>query len=274
MQNKNKLFGLLFVLFAVCAAPYAYAQDDYLEEEDIYSYYIPNDMVYTQNDSKDLDGVIVSNSVYDNAVYDNAAPYDNVAPVTSVADYDVNGSLFQQITDLEQEKVLMELEKERAQLDLDLDRLAAEKIKLQMEMDTLSGRAEQEQQILQNEKSKLEAEAEKIQQERRALAAAIESGNPDESFYRQPETPRRNTAQKRTVVSDGEDNIASMYKLVNVMGAGNQLQATLSDLETGQTKRVSVGKKVNGFTVKSISLEDGVVFSKDGKNQNLNISSR
>lgn len=65
-----------------------------------------------------------------------------------------------------------------------------------------------------------------------------------------------------------------MYKLVNVMGAGNQLQATLSDLETGQTKRVSVGKKINGFTVKSISLEDGVVFSKDGETQNLNISSR
>ena len=265
MQNKNKLFNLLFVLFAVCAAPSAYAQDDYLEEEDIYSYYIPNDAVYTQDDNKGKisDEVIVSDAVY-----------NSVAPVTSVADYDVNGSLFQQITDLEQEKVLMELEKERAQLDLDLDRLAAEKIKLQMEMDTLSGRAEQEQQILQNEKSKLEAEAEKIQQERRALAAAVESGNTDEGFYRQPETPRRNTPQRRTVVSEGEDNIASMYKLVNVMGAGNQLQATLSDLETGQTKRVSVGKKINGFTVKSISLEDGVVFSKDGKNQNLNISSR
>ena len=58
------------------------------------------------------------------------------------------------------------------------------------------------------------------------------------------------------------------------MGAGDQLQATLSDLETGQTKRVSVGKVISGFTVKSISLEDGVVFSKDGETQNLNISSR
>ena len=56
----------------------------------------------------------------------------------AVANYDVTGSLFQQITDLEQEKVLMQLEKERAQLDLELDRLAAEKIKLHMEIDTLS----------------------------------------------------------------------------------------------------------------------------------------
>ena len=71
-----------------------------------------------------------------------------------------------------------------------------------------------------------------------------------------------------------QEDITAMYKLVNVMGAGNQLQATLSDLETGQTKRVTVGKKIDGFVVKSISLEDGVVFSKDGETQNLNISSR
>ena len=75
----------------------------------------------------------------------------------AVAGYDVSGSLFQQITDLEQEKVLMQLEKERAQLDLELDRLAAEKIKLHMEIDTLSGRAEQQQQEIETQKAKLEA---------------------------------------------------------------------------------------------------------------------
>src|SRR5574344_994859 len=75
----------------------------------------------------------------------------------AVAGYDVDGSLFQQITDLEQEKVLMQLEKERAQLDLELDRLAAEKIKLHMEIDTLSGRAEQQQQEIETQKAKLEA---------------------------------------------------------------------------------------------------------------------
>ncbi|MBQ3039578.1 MAG: hypothetical protein IJD41_03420, partial [Alphaproteobacteria bacterium] len=72
---------------------------------------------------------------------------DDIEQVSAdaIADYQVEGSLFQQITDLEQEKVLMQLEKERAQLDLELDRLAAEKIKLHMEIDTLSGRAEQQQ---------------------------------------------------------------------------------------------------------------------------------
>src|SRR5699024_6464190 len=84
----------------------------------------------------------------------------------AVAAYDASGSLFQQITDLEQEKVLMELEKERAQLDLELDRLAAEKIKLHMEIDELSGRAEQQKQELENAQAKLEAEAAKLAKEK------------------------------------------------------------------------------------------------------------
>jgi len=69
---------------------------------------------------------------------------DAVAAQT-LNDYDFEGSLFEKITMLEQEKVVVQLEKERAQLDLELDRLNAERIKLQMELDTLSGRAEQQQ---------------------------------------------------------------------------------------------------------------------------------
>lgn len=243
MQSKLKLFGLLSVLFAFVAIPVvSYADDDFeefLEEEFV----------------------------------DNA---DDIVGATSVADYDVDGTVFQKITSLEQEKVLMELEKERAQLDLDLDRLAAEKIKLQMEMDTLSGRAEQEQQILQNEKAKLEAEAARIEAEKNALIAAAAADvyeAPTQSYV----APKKSATPKKKVVkeeNEEQEDISTMYKLVNVMGAGNQLQATLSDLETGQTKRVTVGKKINGFVVKSISLEDGVVFSKDGETQNLNISSR
>lgn len=248
MQNKIKLFGLLFGLFAVFSMPVmSYADDDFenLVEEDSYDY-------LTNDAADDLSAM-------------------------SVAGYDVDGSVFQKITDLEQQKVLMELEKERAQLDLDLDRLAAEKIKLQMEMDTLSGRAEQEQQILQNEKAKLEAEAARIEAEKKALIAAAEN-----ETYAAPvatnSAKKSQSAKKKPIVEENQDedwvDISSLYKLVNVMGAGNQLQATLSDLETGQTKRVTVGKKINGFVVKSISLEDGVVFSKDGETQNLNISSR
>jgi len=239
MQSKLKLFGLLTVLFTVVTMPVVSYADDEFEEEFI-------------------------------------EEADDIVGATSVADYDVDGTVFQKITSLEQEKVLMELEKERAQLDLDLDRLAAEKIKLQMEMDTLSGRAEQEQQILQNEKAKLEAEAARIEAEKNALIAAAAADvyeAPTQSYV----APKKSATPKKKVVkeeNEEQEDISTMYKLVNVMGAGNQLQATLSDLETGQTKRVTVGKKINGFVVKSISLEDGVVFSKDGETQNLNISSR
>lgn len=182
----------------------------------------------------------------------------------SVSDYDVTGSVFEQITSLEQEKVLMQLEKERAQLDLELDKLAAEKIKLSMEIDTLSGRAEQQQQEFDNARARLEAEAEKIERERENLSNQIVETKTSYSGV------SVNTAQ----TNDENQKISDMYKLVNVLGAGSQLQATLADLATGQNKRVSVGKTINGFVVKSISLDDGVVFSKDGKTQTLNIANR
>ncbi len=178
---------------------------------------------------------------------DDAAAMEELS-ADSVAAYQVDGSLFQQITDLEQEKVLMQLEKERAQLDLELDRLAAEKIKLHMEIDTLSGRAEAQQQELETEKAKLESEVE---------AAAT----------------RAVTASVRATIADDMSAapLADNYRLINVIGAGSQLQATIEDLTTGQNKRLSVGKTLDGYIVKSISLDDGVVFVKDGVTQNLNI---
>ncbi|MFQ6739244.1 MAG: type IV pilus biogenesis protein PilP [Alphaproteobacteria bacterium] len=182
----------------------------------------------------------------------------------SVSDYDVAGSVFEQITTLEQEKVLMQLEKERAQLDLELDKLAAEKIKLSMEIDTLSGRAEQQQQEFDNARARLEAEAEKIERERENLSNQIV----------ETKTSYSGVSVNTVQTDDEKENISDMYKLVNVLGAGSQLQATLADLATGQNKRVSVGKTINGFVVKSISLDDGVVFSKDGKTQTLNIANR
>ena len=189
---------------------------------------------------------------------------DDVEQVSAdaIADYQVEGSLFQQITDLEQEKVLMQLEKERAQLDLELDRLAAEKIKLHMEIDTLSGRAEQQQQQIETEKAKLEAEAARLEREKEKILAAE---NEPVSYASYSETKKEEVKP--------ETDLAKKYKLVNVIGAGNQLQATITDLASGQTKRVGVGKSLDGYVVKSISLDEGIVFVKDGSTQTLNVGS-
>ncbi len=192
---------------------------------------------------------------------DDAAAMEELS-ADSVAAYQVDGSLFQQITDLEQEKVLMQLEKERAQLDLELDRLAAEKIKLHMEIDTLSGRAEAQQQELETEKAKLEAEAARLAREKATLESEVEAA-----------ATRAVTASVRATIADDMSAapLADNYRLINVIGAGSQLQATIEDLTTGQNKRLSVGKTLDGYIVKSISLDDGVVFVKDGVTQNLNI---
>ncbi len=188
----------------------------------------------------------------------------------AVENYQVEGSLFQQITDLEQEKVLMQLEKERAQLDLDLDRLAAEKIKLHMEIDTLSGRAEAQQQELETQMARLEAESARLAREKEALENATDekSSGADTAAT----TKKTVSSSGKKISEDTESKIGERFKLINVIGAGNQLQATVADLVTGQNKRISVGKVLDGWTVKSISLDDGVVFAKDGETQTLNIT--
>ena len=179
----------------------------------------------------------------------------------AVAAYDVNNSVFKQITDLEQEKVLMQLEKERAQLDLDLDRLAAEKIKLHMEIDALSGRAEAQQQELETEMARLEAESARLAREKEELEtkSSVKAAAPSVA----PSVSQKN---------EEENPITKKYKLVNVVGAGSQLQATVADLITGQNKRISVGKVLDGFVVKSISLDEGVVLVKGSETQTLNVS--
>ena len=178
----------------------------------------------------------------------------------AINDYQIEGSLFERITNLEQEKVVLQLEKERAQLDLELERLNAEKIKLQMELDTLSGRAEQQQQELQVAKAQLEAQTEQIKRQREKLDEEDE----EDVYFKKAETTKK---QKKTEYTD----ISSKYKLINVIGVGNELQATIEETSSGQTKRIAVGKFVDGYIVKSISLNDGIVLDKNGEKEILSI---
>lgn len=213
-------------------------------------------------------GILVCAALFGGAAYADEVIVEDVFDVENIAaqaieNYNPNGSLFQQITDLEQEKVLMQLEKERAQLDLELDELAAKKIKLHMEIDTLSGRAEQQQQEIETQKAKLEAEAARIEREKESWLAEVE----------QADAARKSSASSVKSEPVPETDITKKYRLVNVIGAGNQLQATVEDLSSGQAKRISVGKKLDGLTVTAISLYDGVeLVGDDGVVQNLNVS--
>ena len=177
----------------------------------------------------------------------------------ALLNYNENGSLFEKIVTLEQEKVVAQLEKERAQLDLDMERLNAEKIKLQMELDTLSGRAEQQQHELEAAKTQLDLQTEKLKRQ-------IDDYDSSDEEY--DETVSNRTSRKQP---KEEGNVSGRYKLINVVGMGNQLQATIEEVSTGQNKRIAVGKQLDGYTVKSISLNEGIVFEKDGETESLNI---
>jgi len=220
----KKLNTIMIVsLFAVGVNFGAYAYDDFFEEE------------------------VVQENVSDVDLADQMS-------ADALLNYNESGSLFEKITVLEQEKVVAQLEKERAQLDLDLERLNAEKIKLQMELDTLSGRAEQQQHELEAAKTQLDIQTEKLKRQMDSLDA-------------EPATSVVSKEPEKRV----ETNVSKKYKLVNVVGVGNQLQATVTEISTGQNKRIAVGKELDGYIVKSISLNEGILFEKDGETESLNI---
>lgn len=187
------------------------------------------------------------------------------AGTVAIMEYQVDGSLFQRIADLEQEKVLMQLEKERAQLQLDLERLAAEQKKLQMESDAMESRAEEQKAKLEADRLQLIAEKEKLEQQKTRLAqqATVTSS-------------QSNDAQPRVIASEPEPiaALSQKYRLLNVMGAGSQLQATIEDLSTGQRKKISAGRTLDGYDIRSISLDEGVTFVKDGVVETLSVGSK
>lgn len=176
---------------------------------------------------------------------------EDIAPDTSadaVAAYSADGSVFQQITDMEQQKILLQLEKEKAQLDLDLIRLYAE-------IGELSGEAAQQQAELEAARQKLESDAAALERTKQNQGATTTAARTDTADNAAPAEP-----------------LSKKYELVDIVGVANKLQATVRDLASGQRKVVSVGKPFDDYTVKSISLADGIVFEKDGETTTLNVS--
>lgn len=225
---------LCFALSLVCVCFNAYSEDfydDFFDEEEV---------VVQEKPQKTADEMSVD----------------------ALNNYEVEGSLFEQITTLEQEKLIMQLEAERTKLDIELDRLNKEKMKLQMEIDEISGNAQDKQQELTTIRKELEAQTEKLQKQ------------VEELQKQQQENSKQEVAAKQyddNVEQEDSSQLSNKYKLINVIGVGNQLQATIEDVASGQNKRISVGKQLNGYTVKSISLNDGIVFEKDGVSEILNV---
>ena len=228
-----------------------------LYANDLFEEYDDGEEIEQYENLDDFESDVYVDDVQNNDVQNNDVEMADQISVQALNDYDASGSLFEKITQLEQEKVVVQLEKERAQLDLELDRLNAERIKLQMELDTLSGRAEQQQYELENAKKQLEIQTEKLLRQRDAL------DDPE------PVAVVRSKPTSAPVYTETE--ISKKYKLISVVGIDNQLQATIEDIATGQNKRITVGKELDGYTVKSISLDEGIVFEKDGEIENLNV---
>ena len=85
-------------------------------------------------------------------------------------------------------------------------------------------------------------------------------------------TPTRTSSGGQSEVEDTSP-IQDKYRLIEIVGAGRQLLATVEDNATGQRKKISVGKDLDGYRIDSVSLDEGVIMSKDGETATLGIHS-
>ena len=178
-----------------------------------------------------------------------------LAEINSNADaYNPSGSMFEKITDLEQKKVLWQLEKENAQMQLDMDRMEAERTRIKNEMEAISDEGKSKAQALELERQQFEMEKQRFESQKKNISS-VQSSNKNVVTAPEPE----------------ESPIQEKYRLIEIVGAGRQLIATIEDNKTGQRKKVSVGKELDGYNVDTVSLDDGVVISKDGETQILGV---
>jgi len=180
-----------------------------------------------------------------------------IAEINGKADtYDPSGSMFEKITDLEQKKVLWQLEKENAQMQLEMDRMEAERARIKNEMDSINNAEDAQAQALDLERQRLEIERQKLEAQKKNASTVQSSGK---NIIAEP-APKPEASP-----------IQEKYRLVEIIGVGRQLIATLEDNKTGQRKKVSVGKDLEGYSVDLVSLDEGVVLSKDGETQTLGV---
>lgn len=183
---------------------------------------------------------------------------------SALENYNIDGSLFERITNLEQEKIIVQLETERARMDLDLERLNAERAKLQGE--TESKIVDVKVQELEIEKEQLAQMKKEMEQQMSQMKQQMDNLRSDYSNMSLPDVVTPKPVESYSV--------ATKYQILNIIGVGNQVQATIKDLSTGQNRRIAVGNVIDGHKIKSISLSDGIVFEKDGFSENLNVGNK
>ncbi|MDR0319148.1 MAG: type IV pilus biogenesis protein PilP [Rickettsiales bacterium] len=174
--------------------------------------------------------------------------------------FDAEGSVFLRITALEQDKVLMRLEKERAQLALDLRRIEAEKERLNGNDSAANSASAELAAEFEAERRRMNEELERFRRTLEEVKSA--SANPAVSV-----APAAASAEP-----DGEFDISDHFRLVNITGGGEDLAATIEIVGNGHRRRVQEGRTIDGFTVASISADEGVVLERDGEEFVLGVS--
>ncbi len=244
------------------------AQSDFFEDE-------VSDMMYNESD-----------------VYENEEGIDDPTGMYELDE--ITADTFQQITDIERENALMELQIKQEKLKLDLEKQRAEQVKLETklldeERERILKQEEQERLITQEklkaeeEEVKKEEARKKLEQEEELNNTLLEKinsadlSNPDDinavaqlmSFVTGKKVSDLGAAriESRKPVEEEEvkeELFEEKYVIKSIIGVAGDLIANLENIDTGRPVKAKKGFNVEGWYVKEIK-GSSIVVEKDGQ---------
>ncbi len=150
---------------------------------------------------------------------------------------DFSDSLFTKLSELENEKFVLDLETKHKQMELELSKLKRDQLKLD------------------NEIRKLEQVSAESSE---SVSSAPSDAGP--SYVSEVSTPVQPEDSSKTF------EVTSVYEIKSIMGIGGNLTATLLNIPQNKKITVRQGTTIgDGIIVRSISPQDGIVFEKGKK---------
>ncbi len=191
-----------------------------------------------------------------------AIPVIQVHPLLSL---EVKDTLFDKYSEMEKNKMMMELQAEEKKAEIELARLKAEGLQVEFEISKLERKQKEE-----------EEKAAKKAEEEAAAASSSDSSSSSSSYSSYSSSSDSYSSSSDDDDDDKEEvpDLSENYKLKSIMGVGDNLIGVVEDGENDKKIKVKVGTVLpNGYVVRMISPRDGIIFEKGEDRQTLKMDS-
>ncbi|MBL0690306.1 MAG: hypothetical protein JJV93_02155 [Alphaproteobacteria bacterium] len=266
MSNNYLILIAIFLPFLVFNVVVA---DDRRPDNDDKSM---TNQILKQKDNGSLDKANIEKKVIDisKSVKNAEKKAEDIEKVAD-AQYNLEGTIFESIIDLEKDKILARISNEREKLEVEKKRMAVEHLRIEQELKKLNGELEKEKldTLAELEKANEKWKSSIDKDIKDAIAKVKKDVIKDLDRASTSNTKNFNnensvSKSSNTFVPKTPDSVKA-YTIVKISGAGEKLTATVQNIKNKREYLLTKGSDLDGYHVDNISIRDGIVLSLDDK---------